>query len=59
MEADDSTMLNFFELGVDGRMHKVPCKIFPIGDFWTSDEDSSKYRDFQFELPRHGRTVLG
>jgi hypothetical protein len=58
LEGDPSVMLNFFELGADGRMQKIPRKIFPIGDFWMSDEGNPKYADFQFELPRHGRTVL-
>jgi hypothetical protein len=58
LEGDDSVSLKFFELGADGRMHEIPRKIFPIGDFWISDEGNSKYADFQFELPRHGRTVV-
>ncbi len=58
LEGDNSISLNFFELGTDGRMHEVPRQIFPIGDFWMSDEGNPKYADFQFELPRHGRTVL-
>jgi hypothetical protein len=58
LEGDDSVTLEFFELGADGRMHKVSRKIFPIGDQWSSGEYDSKYEDLQFELPRHGRTVL-
>jgi hypothetical protein len=58
LEGDDSVTLDFFELGADGGMHKAPRKIFPIGDQWSSGEYDSKYEDFQFELPRHGRTVL-
>src|SRR5437870_5414589 len=58
LEGDDSVALEFFELGPDGKMHKSPRKIFPIGDQWSSGEYDKKYEDFRFELPRHGRTVL-
>jgi hypothetical protein len=58
LEGDDSVTLEFFELGADGKMHKAPRKVFPIGDRWSSGEYESKYQDLQFELPRRGRTVL-
>jgi hypothetical protein len=58
LEGNDSVTLDFFELGTDGKMHKASRRIFPIGDQWSSGEYDSKYEDFQFELPRHGRTVL-
>ena len=58
LEGDDSVTLDFFELGADGRMSKSPRQIFPIGDRWSSGEYESKYEDFQFDLPRHGRTIL-
>ena len=58
LEGDDSVTLEFFELGSDGKMHKASRRIFPIGDRWSSGEYESKYEDFRFELPRHGRTVL-
>jgi hypothetical protein len=58
LEGDDRVSLEFFELGADGKMQKVPRKIFPIGDQWSSEEDGKKYEDFRFDLPRHGRTVL-
>jgi hypothetical protein len=58
LEGDDRVTLQFFELGPDGRMHKVPRTIFPTGDQWSSGEYNKKYEDFRFELPRHGRTVL-
>src|ERR1700747_1956798 len=58
LEGDDSVALEFFELGADGRMHKVSRQIFPIGDEWSSGDYDKKYEDFRFQLPRHGRTVL-
>jgi hypothetical protein len=39
-------------------MHKVSRKIFPTGDQWSSGDYNEKYKDFRFELPRHGRMVL-
>jgi hypothetical protein len=58
LEGDDSVTLDFFELGADGKMHKTSRRVFPIGDRWSSGEYESKYKDFQFDLPRHGRTIL-
>jgi len=58
LEGDDSVTPDFFELGSDGKMHKVSRRIFPIGDRWSSGEYESKYEDLQFELPRRGRTIL-
>jgi hypothetical protein len=58
LEGDDSVALDFFELGADGKMHKASRSVFPIGDRWSSGEYESKYEDFQFDLPRHGRTIL-
>jgi hypothetical protein len=52
-------ILNFFELGSDGRMQKAPRKIFPVGDQWSDGTEEPKLeRNWYFELPRHGRTVL-
>jgi len=58
LEGDDLVTLEFFELGTDGKMHKAPRNVFPIGDRWSSGEYDSKYEDLQFELPRRGRTIL-
>ena len=58
LEGDDRVSLEFFEMGSDGKMRKAPRKIFPINDQWVSDEPDKKYKDFRFELPRHGGTVL-
>ena len=58
LEGDDRVSLEFFELGADGRMEKLPREIFPIGDEWSSNENNKKYKDFRFDLPRHGETVV-
>lgn len=58
LEGDDQVALEFFELGVDGKMHKASRKIFPISDQWSSAEQDKRYEDFRFELPHHGRTVV-
>ncbi len=58
LEGDNSVMLNFFELGADGRMQETHRKIFPVGDQWDSDEHNKKYEDFRFYVPRQGRTIL-
>jgi hypothetical protein len=57
-EGDDRVSLEFFHLGTDGRMHKAPRRIFPIGDMWSSGEVEKKYQDFRFDLPRRGRTII-
>ena len=58
LEGDDRVSLEFFELGADGRMEKLPREIFPIGDEWSSNDNNKKYEDFRFDLPRHGETVV-
>src|SRR5260370_5915705 len=58
LEGDDSVTLDFFELGADGKMHKVSRSVFPIGDRRSSSEDESKYEYLPFELPRQGSTIL-
>ena len=58
LEGDDSVALEFYQLGTDGKMHKAPRKIFPIGDQGSSGEYEAKCEDFRFELPRRGRTIL-
>jgi len=60
LESDDSrcVSMEFFELGVDGKMQKTDRKIFPVRDQWDSGEQNKKYEDFRFILPRQGRTVL-
>jgi len=58
LEGDDRVALNFYELGANGKMRSVSRNIFPIGDQRSSGERDSKYEDYRFGLPRHGRTVL-
>ena len=50
--------LEFFGIGLDGKMQKLPRTIFPISDQWASEERNKKYEDFRFDLPRQGRTVV-
>jgi hypothetical protein len=52
----DSIYLHFFELGADGKMHKIKRSIFPIADSpYEAEKDKPNW---QFELPREGRTIL-
>ena len=50
LEGPDSVQLQFFELGMDGKMHEIGRSIFPVPD---SEDDR-----WQFELPKEGRTIL-
>lgn len=59
LEGDNQVTVSFYELGTDGKMQKAPRKIFPIGDQWSDGgEEPAPGRNWYFELPRHGRTVL-
>jgi hypothetical protein len=58
LEGDDRVSLEFFGLGADGKMQKLPRNIFPISDQWALEEQNKKYEDFRFDLPRQGRTVF-
>jgi hypothetical protein len=59
LEGDDSLILQFFEMGADGKMHKAPRSIFPIGDALVLTKDEQlEYEGWQFQLPRHGRTIV-
>lgn len=59
LEGDDRVIINFSRLGSDGRMEIAPRKIFPIEDRWSGGADEPDLsRNWYFELPRHGRTVL-
>jgi hypothetical protein len=56
LEGFDSIYLHFFELGADGKMHKVKRSIFPIADSpYEAEKDKPNW---QFELPREGQTIL-
>ena len=59
LEGADSLILNFFQLGADGKMHKTPRSVFPVGDSVISAVDGGlEYKNWRFELPRHGKTIL-
>lgn len=59
LEGDDYVIINFYRLGADGRMEKASRRIFPIEDRWSGGADEpDPSRNWYFELPRHGRTVL-
>ena len=58
LEGADSLILDFFQLGRDGKMHKAPRTIFPVADSLTLTKDRLHYEKWRFELPRRGRTVL-
>ena len=59
LEGDDLVIINFYRLGADGRMEKASRRIFPIEDRWSGGADEPDLsRNWYFELPRHGRTVL-
>lgn len=53
----DSIYLRFFELGADGKMHKIKRSIFPIADSPGPNEAEKDKPNWQFELPREGRTI--
>jgi hypothetical protein len=51
------TYLQFFELGTDGKMDRLPDSIFPLADSGRGD-DGQGSRKWRFELPRYGKTIL-
>jgi hypothetical protein len=51
------TYLQFFELGPDGKMQRMPDGIFPLADSGRG-EDGQGSGKWQFELPRYGKTIL-
>jgi len=59
LEGDDLVIINFYRLGADGRMEKASRRIFPIEDRWSGGADEpDPSRNWYFELPRRGRTIL-
>jgi hypothetical protein len=60
LESDDPRCVSveFYELGVGGKMKKADRNIFPVHDQWDSGEQNKKYEDFRFLFPRQGRTIL-
>jgi hypothetical protein len=51
------TYLQFFELGTDGKMDRLPDSIFPLAGSGRGD-DGQGSRKWRFELPRYGKTIL-
>jgi hypothetical protein len=59
LEGADSLMLTFFEMGSDGKMREAPRSIFPVGDsLVVTKDDEIRYENWEFQLPRHGETVV-
>jgi hypothetical protein len=58
LEGADSLILAFFEMSSDGKMHKVPRSIFPVGNSLTMVNDQLHYENWEFQLPRHGKTIV-
>ena len=56
-EGEKWTYLQFFELGTDGKMHRLPDSIFPLAESGRGKDGdfSTKWR---FELPRYGKTIV-
>jgi hypothetical protein len=52
------TFLQFFDLGTDGKMDRLPDSIFPLADSGRGDDDGQGSRKWRFELPRYGKTIL-
>ena len=57
LEGDDAVFLHFFELGADGKMHAVSRPILPSPDLKADSESAYTKDGWQFDLPRHGRTI--
>lgn len=53
LNGNESRFLDFFSLNSHGEMQELPRAIFPIGD---ADENVGK--NWFFELPRQGHTIL-
>jgi hypothetical protein len=62
VEGDDSVTgsvnLHFFELGADKKMHEIKRSIFPVADSGYDPDRGEERGNWQFDLPREGRTVV-
>jgi hypothetical protein len=58
LEGPDSTQLQFFELGSDGKMQQISRSILPSPDMKNDPELGYEKEGARFELPRKGRTIL-
>lgn len=57
LEAADAIVLEFFEMGPDGKMQKISRPILPGADLKNDPEIGYGKDGWQFELPRKGRTI--
>ena len=58
LEGADSTQLQFFELGADGKMHQISRPILPGTHIKNDPGMGYVKKGWQFELSRKGRTIL-
>ena len=57
LEGDDDLYLQFFEPGPDGKMQRVNRWMFPVPDGGYDPEGGNNKADWEFHLPRNGKTV--
>ena len=59
LEGDDSVFLHFFELGTNGKMQPVDHWLLPVPEHqYKYDPETAKKADWQFKLPRTGKTII-
>ncbi len=58
LEGDDDLYLHFFELGPDGKMKLVNHWLFPVPDGGYDSESGATKADWEFHLPRSGKTIV-
>jgi hypothetical protein len=58
LEVADAVVLRFFEMGPDGKMDKIRRTILPGADIKYDPDVGYEKDDWQFELPRKGRTIV-
>jgi hypothetical protein len=58
LEGDDDLYLQFFELGPEGKMKLVNHWMFPVPDGGYDAEGGATKADWEFHLPRTGKTIV-
>ncbi len=58
LEGADSVDLRFFEMGADNKMHEITHSMFPGGQGQYDPETGEGKGNWQFVLPRQGKTIL-
>lgn len=58
LEGADNLYLHFFTLGADGKMHVGDHWLFPVPDGGYDPESGAPKANWEFILPRTGRTIL-